>query len=254
MKVSSLAGRIAVVTGSSSGIGRATAQELASAGAAVVVHAGRSRAAVEETAASIVNQGGQALVCLADVGEPADRARLVETAWAWQGRVDVWVNNAGVDTLTGVAAGWSFEEKLAALWRVDVAGTIGLSRDAGRRMQRQGHGTILNTGWDQAAWGMAGDSGELFAAAKGAVMAFSKSLALSLAPQVRVNCLAPGWIRTAWGQHASLAWQARACRESHLGRWGEVADVARAARFLASDEAAYLTGQVIEINGGFRWT
>jgi 3-oxoacyl-[acyl-carrier protein] reductase len=99
---------------------------------------------------------------------------------------------------------------------------------------------------------MEGDSGEVFAATKGAVMAFSKSAALSLAPEVRVNCIAPGWIKTAWGDGASEAWQKRAIRESQLGRWGTPEDVARVARFLASEESSFLDAQVIVVNGGFR--
>jgi 3-oxoacyl-[acyl-carrier protein] reductase len=97
---------------------------------------------------------------------------------------------------------------------------------------------------------MEGDSGELFAATKGAVMAFTRSLALSLAPAVRVNAVAPGWIRTAWGETASSAWQERAVRETPLARWGTPEDVARACRFLVSPEAAFLTGQVVRVNGG----
>jgi 3-oxoacyl-[acyl-carrier protein] reductase len=90
----------------------------------------------------------------------------------------------------------------------------------------------------------------LFAATKGAVMAFSRSLALSLAPTVRVNCLAPGWIRTAWGERAPAAWQERVLRETPLGRWGTPEDVARTALWLAAPASAYLTGQVVRINGG----
>jgi len=84
------------------------------------------------------------------------------------------------------------------------------------------------------------------------VMAFTKSLACSLAPEVRVNCLAPGWIKTAWGEHASECWQERARRESLLQRWGTPEDVARVARFLASPAAEFITGQVIPVNGGLR--
>jgi 3-oxoacyl-[acyl-carrier protein] reductase len=105
-------------------------------------------------------------------------------------------------------------------------------------------------GWDQAETGMAGDSGELFSAAKGAIMAFTKSLALSLAPTVRVNALAPGWIKTSWGRTASQAWQDRVLRETPLRRWGTPEDVAQAARFLISPAAAFVTGQVLRVNGG----
>jgi 3-oxoacyl-[acyl-carrier protein] reductase len=99
---------------------------------------------------------------------------------------------------------------------------------------------------------MEGASGELFAAIKGGVMAFTKSLAKSLAPRVRVNCVAPGWIRTAWGTAASDAWQQRAVRESMLGRWGEPDDIAAAVEWLVSPDAAFVTGQILPVNGGFR--
>jgi 3-oxoacyl-[acyl-carrier protein] reductase len=105
-------------------------------------------------------------------------------------------------------------------------------------------------GWDQAESGMAGDSGELFAAVKGAVMAATRSLAKSLAPQVRVNCIAPGWIRTEWGEQASAEWQERAKRESLLDRWGRPEDVARVACFLASPAAEFINGHIIPVNGG----
>jgi 3-oxoacyl-[acyl-carrier protein] reductase len=155
-----------------------------------------------------------------------------------------------VDVLTGEASNWSFEEKLAALWKVDVVGTLRLSRAVGQRMRERGHGTMLNIGWDQAETGMAGDSGEMFAAVKGAVMAATRSLAKSLAPEVRVNCVAPGWIRTDWGEKASQHWQDRARRESLMGRWGTPEDIARTARFLVSPAAKFINGQVIAINGG----
>jgi 3-oxoacyl-[acyl-carrier protein] reductase len=188
-------------------------------------------------------------VLLADFNDPAEQDSFAETAWQWRA-VDIWINNAGADVLTGAAADDSFDDKLSALWRVDLVATLRLSREIGTRMKRRGHGVILNMGWDQAESGMAGDSGELFAATKGAVMAATRSLAKSLAPQVRVNCLAPGWIRTKWAERASAEWQERAVRESLLGRWGQPDDVASVACFLASPEAAFVNGQVIHINGG----
>jgi 2-amino-4-hydroxy-6-hydroxymethyldihydropteridine diphosphokinase len=244
-----LAGLRAAVTGSTSGIGKAIALELASAGADVIVHGRRSEVA-EAVAEEVRVRGGRSAVLLADLRDPAACTRLACDAWELWGGIDVWVNNAGADTLTGEAARWTFERKLEELWAVDVRATAVLGRAVGRRMKSAGAGVILNMGWDQAESGMEGDSGELFAATKGAVMAFSRSLALSLAPQVRVLCLAPGWIRTAWGGAASEVWQERVQRETPLGRWGMPQDVAAAARWLVAPGAAYLSGQVIRINGG----
>lgn len=247
----SLTDRLAVVTGSSSGIGRAIALELARGGAHVVVHCGSSTERAEQVAAEIRAMGRQAHVVTCLLDEAAGRADLIdEVARLRPEPPDIWVNNAGADLLTGGNAQSSFEEKLERVLRVDVRGTVELSRAIGAQMRDRGQGAILNIGWDQAATGMAGDSGELFAAAKNAIMGFTRSLALSLAPQVRVNCIAPGWIRTAWGETASATWQQRVLDETPLRRWGEPEDIAKLARFLVSDEAAYLTGQVINANGG----
>jgi 3-oxoacyl-[acyl-carrier protein] reductase len=245
----SLIGQTAVVTGSSSGIGRAIALELAAAGADVLVHARRNEKDANEVARIVRSLGRESSVMLADLSEESEQDRLVDTAWSWR-PIDIWVNNAGVDVLTGPAADWSFEDKLAALWKVDVVATLRLSRAVGKRMRERGHGVIINMGWDQAETGMAGDSGEFFGAVKGAVMSATRSLAKSFAPEVRVNCIAPGWIRTAWGQQASNEWQERAKRESLTGRWGDPEDVARVACFLASPAAAFVNGQVIAVNGG----
>ena len=245
-----LAGLTAVVTGASSGIGRAATLELAAAGADIVVHAAHNRSGAEETAEAIRQLGRKTLVELADFAEPEAVAKFAEAAWDWRGGVDIWINNAGADILTGPAIKLTFEQKLELLWKIDVRATIQLSRQIGARMRERGHGVIVNIGWDQVESGMSGDSGELFAATKGAVTAFTRSLAKSLAPSVRVNCVAPGWIKTEWGHRASEEWQQRAARESILARWGTPEDVAKAIRFLASPAAEFMTGQVIAVNGG----
>ena len=250
---SPLAGQVAAVTGSSQGIGRAIALELARAGADVLVHGFHHRAEAERVADEIKALGRQATVVLADLADSSARRNLAETAWNWRGGIDVWINNAGADVLTGGAGNSTFEQKLARLWQVDVEATISLSRTIGQQMKARGSGSIINIGWDQAEQGMAGDSGEMFSAVKGAVMAFTRSLAQSLAPEVRVNCLAPGWIRTAWGDTASDYWQQRAERQALRGRWGTPEDVARTAAFLASPAADFLSGQIVNVNGGFRY-
>ena len=246
-----LFGLTAVVTGSSSGIGRAIALRLASAGADCLIHGHRHADAAHSTAKGIKQLGRSSHVVLANLELPAEQDRLVAESFAWRPKIDIWINNAGADVLTGPAANWSFDDKLAELWRVDVTATVRIARQVGQRMLQHG-GTILNMGWDQAEEGMAGDSGEMFAAVKGAVMAFSRSLARSLAPRVRVNCLAPGWIRTAWGSEASEYWQQRAKAESLLGRWGTPDDVAAAAHFLVAPTASFITGQTMMVNGGRR--
>jgi 2-amino-4-hydroxy-6-hydroxymethyldihydropteridine diphosphokinase len=233
-----LAGLRALVTGSTSGIGASIAGEFEAHGAAVIYHGRRAKLDAAERFVS------------ADLRDPAAVDRLANEAWEALGGLDVLVCNAGADTLTGEAGKWSFDEKLEALLAVDLKATVRLARDIGARMKARGRGSIITVGWDQAETGMEGDSGQLFAAAKGAVMCFSRSLALSLAPEVRVNCIAPGWVRTAWGETASAVWQDRVLRETPLGVWGLPEDVADAAVWLASPAARFITGQTIRVNGG----
>ncbi|MFT4558107.1 MAG: 3-oxoacyl-[acyl-carrier protein] reductase [Porticoccaceae bacterium] len=239
-----------VVTGSSSGIGRSIALELAAAGADVVVHCLQSIDQAEKVAAEIRAAGRRSSVIQGDVGDAGKLNQLVDAAWDALGGVDVWVNNAGVDLLTGDKAKLSYEDKLKALLDIDVRSAVLLSKMVGERMVAQGGGTILNIGWDQSDRGMGGDSGELFSAAKNAIMGFTRSLAVSQAPTVRVNCIAPGWIRTAWGEQASDPWQERVLKETPLNRWGTPEDIAKLARFLVSPDASYITGQIINCNGG----
>jgi 3-oxoacyl-[acyl-carrier protein] reductase len=246
-----LAGRTALVTGSTRGIGRAVALELAAAGAMVAVH-GRSAAGAEEMAGLLRAAGRHAGTFLADLSKPDAAEKLAADVGQSLPALDAVVLVAGADVLTGEPARWAFERKLDELLQVDVRATMILARQLGRGMRVRSGGAVVTIGWDQSHTGMEGDSGELFAAVKGAVMAFTKSLAKSLAPEVRVNCVAPGWIRTAWGEGASEAWQRRAVRESMLGRWGEPEDIAAAVHWLLSPDAAFVTAQVLPVNGGFR--
>ena len=245
-----LNGKRTAVLGSTSGIGRAVALALAEAGADVIVHGRSSRDAAEVVAMAVRDRGCRSAVLMADLADREAGDRLVEDAWSLWGGMDAWLHIAGADTLTGSSAKLSFDAKLDLLWAVDVAATIRLCRAVGRRMKSQGSGAIVTMGWDQAETGMEGDSGELFAATKGAIMAFTRSLALSLAPTVRVNALAPGWIKTDWGETASKAWHDRVLRETPMARWGMPEDVAKVACFLVSPAAEFLTGQILRINGG----
>lgn len=249
MTFANLSGKRIVITGSSSGIGQAIAVECAKAGADVVISYRRSKDQAEAVASDIRKLGRTADIIPVDISQTKSRASFVKQCTE-SGPVDAIVNNAGADLLTGSMKDADFATKLRVLLDVDVTGTIELSRAFGEHLVVAGHGCILNIGWDQSDRGMEGNSGELFAAAKNAVMGFTRSLSVSLAPTVRVNCIAPGWIKTAWGEETSDYWQQRVMDETPLKRWGLPQDIANVARYLLSNEADYITGQVINVNGG----
>ena len=234
------------MTGASSGIGRAIAEAYAAAGADVLLTHRDSPERAREVADAI-----GARVRQADLATRAGCEQLVAEAQDELGRVDVWVNNAGADVLTGDAAAWEWERKLDVLLAVDLKGTIACSFAAGDVMRRQERGgAIVNMSWDHVTSGMAGENPQLFAAVKGGVLAFSKSLARSLAPDVRVNVLCPGWIETSFGEHADPEFRRAVADDTPLGRWGRPQDVADAAIYLAAPTAGFVTGQALNVNGG----
>jgi 3-oxoacyl-[acyl-carrier protein] reductase len=246
-----LDGLHAVVTGASSGIGRAIAEAYADEGAVVLFTHRASPERAAEVADAIAARGGRAHVRQADLASREACERMVAEARDALGGVDVWVNNAGADVLTGEAATWEWERKLDVLLAVDMKGTIACSYAVGEVMRRQERGgTIVNMSWDHVATGMAGEDPQLFAAVKGGVLAFSKSLARTLAPDVRVNTLCPGWIETAFGEQVDRDFHRSVAQGTPLGRWGSPQDVAAAALYLASPEAGFVTGQAINVNGG----
>ncbi len=246
-----LAGRTAVVTGASTGIGRAIALAVARSGADVVLTYRSEEAAAQAVAAEIEQAGRRAFVFHLELAEPNSITALAAAAGKALGRIDIWINNAGADILTGSAATLSDIEKLDRLLTVDLRGTILASWEAARLMRRQpSGGVILNMSWDHVLSGMAGRNPEMFSAVKGGVLSFSKSLARSVAPNVRVNILAPGWIETEFGQGLDPERYGQVAESTPLKRWGTPDDVARAAVFLASDDAGFLTGQTLLVGGG----
>jgi 3-oxoacyl-[acyl-carrier protein] reductase len=208
-------------------------------------------AAARAVADGITASGGRSLVAQADLGTRAAGEALVAEARERLGGLDVWVNNAGADVLTTEAADWDWERKLDLLLAVDLKGTIACSYAAADVMRAQPDGgAILNMSWDHVTVGMKGANPELFSAVKGGVLSYSKSLARALAPAVRVNILCPGWIETAFGEHAGEGFRREVAESTPLRRWGTPADVAAAAVYLASPAAAFITGQAINVNGG----
>ena len=241
-----LLGRTAFVAGSTSGIGLAIAEELMMAGARVILH-GRRSDLLEIGISSLGPRHAGFCLDLADAGSGN---RLVEKALQLAPDIDIWVQNAGGDILTGKGKHAYFDQKLDYLTRVDLVACMEACRAIGEEFRKRSGGNILTVGWDQASTGMEGDSGQLFGAIKGGVMAFTKALAVDLAPTVRVNGVAPGWIRTAWGESAPQSWQERVLSETLLKRWGTPKDIATAVRFLCGPASHWITGQILLVNGG----
>jgi 3-oxoacyl-[acyl-carrier protein] reductase len=245
-----LNGKVGVVTGGSSGIGQAIAIACAEAGADLVVSYQHNRNGIEETVRRVSAAGRTAVPLQVDVSREGDVERLAATARQHFGKADVWINNAGADILTGRGAKLSPLEKLDLLLAVDVRGTVLASWAAVRLMRAGAGGVILNMSWDHISQGMKGENPILYSAAKGAIASFSRSLAREVAPAIRVNILAPGFIETAFGEEADSTWRNEVVARTPLGRWGVPDDVAQAAVFLASDQARFLTGQTLAVNGG----
>jgi len=246
--VGRLDAQIAVVTGGSSGIGRAIALALAAEGADVVVNYARSETRAREVAEQIARAGGRAVAVGADVSRRADVDRLVARTLEVFGAIHVWVNNAGADILTGEAAGWPDDEKWDRVMAVDLKGTWLCSRSAAAAIV--GEGAIVNLSWDHALSGMGNPTGAIYAAAKGGILALSRSLAREFAPRVRVNVVAPGWIKTKWGEEVDEATSRAIIGATPLARWGTPDDVASAVLFLASPQASFITGETVIVGGG----
>jgi 3-oxoacyl-[acyl-carrier protein] reductase len=246
-----LAGRVLLVTGGSSGIGRAIALAAARAGADVALTYRTSRTAADAVTAQIRSLGRRAAALPLDLSDAGQIERLGPAAAAALGRVDVWVNNAGADILTGDQAALSPVQKLDLLLSVDLRGTALASWQAAELLAGNAEGgVIVNMSWDHVLTGMAGVNPQMFAAVKGGVLAFSKSLARTVAPAVRVNVVAPGWIATAFADGLDMAARSEVEASTPLGRWGSPDDVAGAVVYLASPAASFLTGQTILVGGG----
>ena len=242
--------KIVLVTGASSGIGRAIALRCAREGADVAITYRKNQEGADSTAQEIRSIGRRVEVIRADISEGEEVDALVRHLKSAFGIVDVWINNAGADILTGESGRMPRVKKLDLVLSVDLRGTIIASWAAVDLMRAQGGGVIINMAWDHVAVGMKGENPGLYSAAKGGISSFSKSLARDVAPEIRVNILAPGFIETAFGEGADPGFRQHVIQMTPLGRWGTPDDVAAAAVFLASDNAAFLTGQTIAVNGG----
>jgi 3-oxoacyl-[acyl-carrier protein] reductase len=233
-----LEGKTALVTGGSRGIGAAVARELARAGAAIVVG---YRSGAEEAAAIASELGGRAVQ--ADVSNADDAKRLVEEA----GDLDVLVNNAGI-TRDGVLARMTDEDWRSVL-ETNLSSVFYTCRAVSRGMMKRRGGSIVNL---SSIVGLHGNWGQSnYAASKGGIVAFTKSLAQELGSRgVRANVVAPGYINTQLTDVIPEEAQQKMLGLTPLGRFGEPEDVARAVRFLSSDDASFITGEVVVVGGG----
>jgi 3-oxoacyl-[acyl-carrier protein] reductase len=244
-----LAGKHVLVTGASSGIGAAIAVGCAREGADVAVTYRSNAGGAEDTAGRMRALGRRAEVLRVDIARDEEVAALAGGLRERFGRVDAWINNAGADILTGAGGRLSRQEKLERVLAVDLRGTILASWAAVEMMGERG-GAIVNMSWDHIIQGMAGENPILYAAAKGGIASFSRSLARTVAPRIRVNILAPGFIETAFGEQADEDWRSEVAERTPLRRWGVPEDLVGAAVFLISDESSFVTGQMIMVNGG----
>ena len=246
-----LSGRSVLVTGGSSGIGRAIALASARAGADVLLTYRMNDAGAREVERDVAALGRRATIRQVDIADADSIKVLARFVREEFGAVAAWVNNAGADILTGAGGALSTIDKLDLLMRVDLRGTMLASWEAADILRAQADGgVIVNMSWDHVAIGMAGTNPQLFAAVKGGVLAFSKALARSVAPAVRVNVVAPGWIETSFGAGVDEKTYRAVADSTPLRRWGTPEDVANAVVFLASPAASFITGETIYVGGG----
>lgn len=242
-----LGGKVAIVTGSSRGIGRAVAIQLAKAGAKVVVNYAGNKAAAEEVVELVKANGGEAVLCQGDVSKAEVAEELVKTAVDAFGRVDILVNNAGItrDTLLIRMK----EEDWDSVLTTNLKGVFNCTKAVARVMMKQKSGKIVNMA---SVIGQMGNAGQAnYAAAKAGVIGFTKATARELASRgITVNAVAPGFILT--DMTAAVPEQAKEehAKQIPLGRPGTPEDVAVAVLFLASDAANYITGQTVNVDGG----
>ena len=249
--MSDLHGKVALVTGASRGIGAAIAVKLASLGASVAVNYAGSADAAASVVEAIEASGGRALALQADVSDPGAAIGLVEITIAELGGLDIVVNNAGI-TRDGLLVRMS-DADWSAVIDTNLTGVFNVTRAATRHLMKQRSGSIVNI---TSVVGVTGNAGQAnYSAAKAGVIGLTKAVARELAPRgIRVNAVAPGFIDTDMTAKLPENIRSATMAEIALGRFGAAQDVANAVAFLASDDAGYVTGQTLAVDGGMTFT
>lgn len=242
-----IAVKIALVTGASRGIGAAIAKKLAARGFMVIINYGHSSAAAEEVKNQIEQAGGQAVLIQGDISSGDDVDRMFKDIKKTWGRLDVLVNNAGINRDTLLVR--MKEDQWDAVLSTDLKSVFFTTKAAASLMMRQRSGSIINIA---SVVGITGNAGQAnYAAAKAGVIGFTKSAAKELAARgIRVNAIAPGFIETDMTDAIPEKIREGMLETIPLRRGGKAEDVANAVAFLASDDAGYITGQVLKVDGG----
>ena len=242
-------GKVAIVTGSATGVGAEVARQLAERGCNVVINYTRSEAEAKEAEAACKALGVETLMVQADVSVDADCRRMAQAALDKWGRIDVLVNNAGTSKfvahhdLEGLTA-----EDFQRIYAVNVIGPYQMTRAVAPAMQKQGSGSVVNVSSLAGVRGVG--SSIAYAASKGALNNMTMSLARALGPEIRVNTVCPGFIATPILDTIPDAVMEKMVEKVPLGRLGQPEEIARVYAFLASDDASYINGAVIEVSGG----
>lgn len=242
-----LDGKVALVTGGSRGIGRAIAVALAREGAKVAINFAGNEKAAEETKALVEQAGSEAILLKADVSDKDTDAALIDTVIKTYGKIDILVNNAGI-TRDSLMLRMK-EDDFDAVIDTNLRSVFYLTKAAAKSMMKKRTGRIINM---SSVVGLTGNAGQVnYAAAKAGVLGITKSAAKELASRgITVNAVAPGFIETDMTDVLSDTVKESLLHEIPLKRMGEPKDVANAVLFLASDQSAYITGQVIHVDGG----
>ncbi|MCE5168008.1 3-oxoacyl-[acyl-carrier-protein] reductase [Paenibacillus profundus] len=245
--MSSLEGKVALVTGASRGIGRAIALSLAEAGADVVVNYAGSEAAANDTAAAIEALGRKALTVKANVGKAEEAEQLVKTTLEQMGRIDILVNNAGITRDNLIMR--MKEEEFDQVIETNLKGVFNCIKSVTRPMMKQRSGRIINI---SSVVGVIGNPGQAnYVAAKAGVIGLTKASARELASRgITVNCVAPGFIETDMTDALPEEYRQQLLAQIPLARLGQPEHIAKTVRFLASEDAEYMTGQTIHVDGG----
>ena len=244
-----LKGKVALITGAGKGIGAAIAKEMAAQGATVIINYSHSEAAAENVKKEIEEAGGRAETCRCDVSDYESVKKMVIDVIARHKRIDILVNNAGIvkDTLLMRMAETDFDQVVG----INLKGTFNCIQNVTRQMMKQRYGRIINL---SSVVGIFGNAGQVnYAASKAGIIGMTKSAARELGSRgITVNAIAPGFIQTDMTDTLSEDMKKQMLEAISLGSFGKVEDIAYTAAFLASDRARYITGQVIQVDGGIR--